>query len=454
METKIHFELSKEYLDRLNQAIDEGDVAFVAQTMHEVNPADISEVLEELEVEAAATVLNVLSAEVGAVVVSEMDDDDRNKLLKTLTPPRIAEFINLLDSDDAVDILSDLPLKVREQVIASLENPEKEASILDLLRYEDDCAGGLMAKELIKCNLNWKVSQCIEEIRRQAENVQKIYSVYVVDDQGYLKGRIALKRIILADDNRLVADLYDDDIIAVETYLHEEEVAAIMRKYDLEAVPVVNVQGKLLGRITIDDVVDVMAELAEQERQLMSGISEDVEEDDSVWMLSRARLPWLIIGMAGGLLGAQFIGLFEKDIALIPAMAFFIPLITATGGNVGIQSSSIVVQSLANRDMIGQSLLRRLLKVLVVALVNGLALSLLVFGVNFVLGHPYTLAGVVSIALFSVVLLASFMGTITPLILDKLGINPALASGPFITTANDLIGLAVYFGVAHLLYNL
>jgi len=454
VETKIHFELSKEYLDRLNQAIDEGDVAFVAQTMHEVNPADISEVLEELEVEAAATVLNVLSAEVGAVVVSEMDDDDRNKLLKTLTPPRIAEFINLLDSDDAVDILSDLPLKVREQVIASLENPEKEASILDLLRYEDDCAGGLMAKELIKCNLNWKVSQCIEEIRRQAENVQKIYSVYVVDDQGYLKGRIALKRIILADDNRLVADLYDDDIIAVETYLHEEEVAAIMRKYDLEAVPVVNVQGKLLGRITIDDVVDVMAELAEQERQLMSGISEDVEEDDSVWMLSRARLPWLIIGMAGGLLGAQFIGLFEKDIALIPAMAFFIPLITATGGNVGIQSSSIVVQSLANRDMIGQSLLRRLLKVLVVALVNGLALSLLVFGVNFVLGHPYTLAGVVSIALFSVVLLASFMGTITPLILDKLGINPALASGPFITTANDLIGLAVYFGVAHLLYNL
>ncbi|MGB5930391.1 MAG: magnesium transporter, partial [Cyclobacteriaceae bacterium] len=302
---------------------------------------------------------------------------------------------------------------------------------------------------------NWTVVQTIEEIRRQAENVEKLYSIYVVDDRDRLIGRIGVKKIILANDNTRIADLYEPEIASVETYMDEEEVAQIMRKYDLDAVPVVNVQGKLVGRITIDDIVDVITELAEQERQIMAGISEDVEEADSVWMLSRARLPWLIIGMAGGLLGAQFIGLFEKDIQIIPAMAFFIPLITATGGNVGIQSSSIVVQSLANPSLFGTGIGKRILKVLTVAILNGLVLGLIVLlAVKLIMAEDIRLALVVSIALFSVVLLASFMGTVTPLILNKVGINPALASGPFITTANDLLGLAVYFLVAHLLYNL
>ncbi len=236
--------------------------------------------------------------------------------------------------------------------------------------------------------------------------------------------------------------------------MDEEEVARVMEKYDLESVPVINLQGKLVGRITIDDVIDVMREIAEQERQLMSGISEDVEEDDSVWVLSRARLPWLTIGMVGGLFAASFMGIFEGDIAQIPAMALFIPLITATGGNVGIQSSSIVLQSLANRSAFGDKYAKRLLKALVVALINGIVLASIVFGVNMAIGESLKLATIVSCALFSVVILASFMGTITPIVLDKVGLNPALASGPFITTANDLIGLGVYFGLAHLLYNL
>jgi magnesium transporter len=445
------FELSKEYLEKLQLAINERDENFIKNTLEGINPADISTILLEFDTEESRYILDVLENEVSAEVINDLDEDDRSKYLKGFDSVEIAAMLNELDSDDAVDIINELPLKDREEVIASLENKEKAKNILDLLRYEEDVAGGLMAKELIKANVNWSINQCIEEIRRQAENVEKIYSVYVVDNQNVLLGRVSLKRLILADAHLKVKDLYDDDVISVETYMDEVDVAEIMRKYDLDAVPVVNVQGKLMGRITIDDIVDVITELAEEERQMMAGISEDVEEDDSVWMLTRARLPWLIIGMFGGLLGAQFIGVFEEDILIVPAMAFFIPLITATGGNVGIQSSSIVLQSLASKSVFDDSFLKRILKVLAVAILNGIVIAGIVMGMNLILGQDIKLAIVVSIALFNVVLLASFMGTVTPLLLDKLGINPALAAGPFITTANDLLGLLVYFTVAHFL---
>jgi Mg2+ transporter MgtE len=273
-----------------------------------------------------------------------------------------------------------------------MTDQEKASHIVDLLRYDEDCAGGLMAKELMVANVNWTVVQCIEEIRRQAEKVEKIYSVYVVNDQGFLLGRVSLKKIILASDQMKIADIYDPDVISVETYRKDDEVAAIMRKYDLEAIPVVNVQRKLLGRITIDDIVDVIAEQAEEDRQLMSGISENVEEYDSVWTVTRSRLPWLIIGMVGGMLGASFIGLFEKDLIIIPAMAFFIPLITATGGNVGIQSSSMVLQTLASKTSLGNGFYERFIKMLLVALVNGVVISALVFIINFIFGQSPQLA--------------------------------------------------------------
>lgn len=446
------FELSKEYLEKLQTAISEQDKQFIKNTLDGTNPADISTILLEFETEESRYVLDILENEVSAEVINDLDEDVRSKYLKGFETSEIAAMLDELDSDDAVDIINELPLKDREEVIASLENKEKAKNILDLLRYEEDVAGGLMAKELIKANENWSINQCIEEIRRQAENVEKIYSVYVVDDQNILLGRVSLKKIILAEDHLKVKDLYDEEVISVETYMDEMDVAEVMRKYDLDAVPVVNVQGKLMGRITIDDIVDVITELAEEERQMMAGISEDVEEDDSIWMLTRARLPWLIIGMFGGLLGAQFIGVFEKEILLVPAMAFFIPLITATGGNVGIQSSSIVLQSLASKSVFDDSFLKRIAKVLAVAILNGIVIAGIVMGINLILGEEIKLAIVVSTALFTVVLLASFMGTVTPIILDKLGINPALAAGPFITTANDLLGLLVYFSVARFLY--
>ncbi|MGK7396135.1 MAG: magnesium transporter [Candidatus Cyclobacteriaceae bacterium M3_2C_046] len=448
----IRFELSREYFEWLKDAIEQQRSDDIRQSMEEANPADLASLLDEFDTEESKYVIQNLEEEFAAEVITYIDDDVRQRFLINFEPVEVARYLDHIDSDDAADILNDMPIKFREKIIAALQNDEQATYILELIKYDEDCAGGLMAKELIKASLNWSVVQTIEEIRRQAENVEKIYTVYAVNDRNEFLGRVSLKKIILANDQTKIADLYESDVVAVETFMEAEEVASIMQKYDLEAVPVINVKGKLVGRITIDDVIDVITEMAEQERQMMSGLSEDVEEDDSIWMLTRARLPWLIVGLAGGLIGAQFIGIFEEDIALIPAMAFFIPLITATGGNVGIQSSSIVVQTLASNDPFYGSYFNRIMKVLIVAIINGVVLAVLVFSANILIGMDNQIALVVSIALFSVVLLASFMGTITPILLDKVGINPALASGPFITTANDLLGLAVYFAVAHLLY--
>lgn len=444
-------EVTKDYIQQIEQAIEQQDTAFIRSTMGDMYPADITTVLYELNTEQSKYVLDLLDPEVGAEILSGLDSDIRNNFLKSFTTEEVARYVNLMESDDAVDILNEQKVQNREEIISLLDNEEKAADIIDLLHYEEDSAGGLMAKEFIQVNVNWQVRQCIEEIRRQAENVEKIYTIYVVDDKEKLVGRIGMKTLILSNDDTPIRELIDEDIISIETYKKDTEVVDVMQKYDLEAIPVVNSQGKLMGRITIDDVVDVIQEQAETSIQLMSGITEDVEEDDSILRLTRARLPWLIIAMIGGLIGARFISIFETEISVIPAMAMFTPLITATGGNVGIQSSSLIIQTLASKTIIFDNLTQRILKVMLVAIVNALVISSLVMGFNLMFDLDTRLSIVVSIALFSVVMLSSLMGTITPMLLDRFGINPAVAAGPFITTANDLLGLAVYFLVAHLL---
>lgn len=450
----MQFELTKEYIERLQTAIEENDTAFIVNTMEEQHPADITAVLHELDTPESKFVTDLLPKEITADIISNLDDDTRKRFIKVFESEEVAALLPFMNSDDAADMLDEQPVKFREEVIALIDDVETANNIIELLHYDDDCAGGLMAKELIKANFNWSVIQTIEEIRNQAENVDKIFSVYVVDDNDRLLGIVSVKKILLARANTLIADIFESDIISIESYREDWEVVDLIRKYDLEAIPVVNMAGKLLGVITIDDVVDVITEQAVEEQQIMSGITQNVEEDDNVWRSTRARLPWLLIGMIGGLTGAQFMGFFEGDLKLIPAMAFFIPLITATGGNVGIQSSTIMIQSLAASTGLESSYLVRIIKVLLIALLNASIMCTIVFGFVLLTGEEPKLATVVALALFSVVILASLMGTITPIILDKLGINPALASGPFITTANDLIGLGVYFGVAHSLFGL
>ena len=446
----VDFQLTKEFRDRFQRALDERDNVFISTSLASVKAADITALLYEFNSEESKYVMDLLDIETQAEIISDLDRDTRKKFLKVYPPSEIINFLNQLASDDTADILNELPIKEREQVLSGLE-PELKVQVTELLRYEENVAGGLMAKELIKARYNWTVVQCVDEIRKQAENVDKFYTVYVVDENDKLLGRVALQDLILSDARTLVADIYETDIVSVETYLEDREVAEIMRKYDLESVGVVNVQGQLVGRITIDDVVDVITEQAEEERQIMAGISEDVEEDDSVWRNTRARLPWLLIGIAGGLMNAKFMGLFEAELARVTAIAFFTPLIQATGGNVGIQSSSLIVQSLANPDFVDEGLWNRLIKVFFVALLNGVVLAVLVFGANVLLFGEYELSLIVSLALFSVVVFASFIGTITPLVLNRFNFNPALAAGPFITTMNDLLGLTVYFFTVHIL---
>lgn len=448
--TPVEFELTKEFIERFQEALNASDAEFIKQTLEEVNPADITALLYEFNAEESKYVLDLLSMEIRAQIINDLDPETRKKFLTIYSTEELTGLINHLDSDDVADILNELPIKTSEEIIALLD-ADLRSQVIDLLRYDANIAGGLMAKELIKARDHWTVVQCVDEIRKQAENVTKFYTVYVVDDADKLLGRVSLQKIILSNPHTIVKEILEDDVVAVETYMEDREVVEIMSKYDLESVPVVNVQGHLVGRITIDDVVDVMTEQAEEERQIMSGITEDVEEDDSVWRNARARLPWLLIGILGGMVSARFMGLFEAEIARVTAISFFIPLIQATGGNVGIQSSSLVVQSLVSPGIVSDGLWKRLMKVFAVAILNGLMLCTLVFAITWLVFGNDDLNLVVSLSLFFVIVFASFIGTITPLILNRLGFNPALASGPFITTTNDLLGLGIYFLSIHML---
>ena len=455
MEPIKTFELSKEYLESLREGIELLDNEFIKQSLEGVNVADIAAILDELNMDEAIYVLRLLDHPIAADILIELDEDSLVKVIREMDPIELAALIDEMESDDAADILILMPTKEREDVISHLQAKEKSANILDLLRYDEHSAGGLMAKEFIKANKNWNVIQTIEEIRRQAENVEKIYSIYVVDNRQHLLGRVSLKKIILASSETKISDIYEPELISVPTHMDGEEVAEIMRKYDLESLPVVNAKNRLVGRITVDDILDLIREQSEEDMQAMTGISADVEESDSVFRISKARLPWLLIGVIGGLMGAKIIGFFEDGLSKYIALASFIPLVAATGGNVGIQSSSLVVQTLASKSVFNDTPWQRFIKGLMIALLNGVVLGTFVFGVVvFIYGFESIFGLTIGLAMFCVVLMASFMGTVTPLVLDKFGINPAIASGPFITTANDLLGLAVYFGVAMALLKL
>jgi len=420
----------------------------------ELHFADIAEILDKLSNEEAKYIYFQMDEDLQADVLMELGEDIRDRFLASLSSKEIADQLENLDSDDAADILGELPDEKIQEVIAQMEDDEAAEDIVDLLNYDEDTAGGLMQKEFLKARVDWPVNRCLVELRRQAEDVERVYTIYVVDELNKLVGFLSLKRLLFASPKTKIVDLYQDkNVISVKSSDSSEEVAKVMEKYDLLAVPVVDLQNKLVGRITYDDVVDVIKEEADKDFQLATGLSEKVESNASVWRISRARLPWLFIGMLGGILGAQVISGFETSIALVPALAFFIPLITAMGGNVGVQSSAIVVQSLAKGNNSLDRIGRKLMKEAVVALVNGILLSALIFGIAYMFENA-TLGFVVSISLFTVIIFAAVFGTLIPLLLNKYKIDPALATGPFITTLNDVLGLFIYFTVGMLLYNL
>lgn len=451
----MQFELTKEYLDNIKLQLSEGVKDKLLEEINQLHPADIAEIIDELSEDEANLLYPYLEGSLASAVLIELEEDVREKFLSNINAAEIAEkFIDHMDSDDAADIMAELPDRKKDDVISSIKDPNQASDIVDLLNYPEDSAGGLMAKELIKVNVDWSILKCVKEMRKQAENIENVYTIYVVDDREKLIGTLSLKRLLLARDGSKVKDLYFEDILAVKAYEKSEEIAAIMEKYDLVVLPVVDELYRLIGRITIDDIVDIIKEEADKDYQMASGISESVDSSDSVRLLTRARLPWLLVGLLGGIFGALVINQYEDQLQIYPEMALFIPLIAAMGGNVGVQSSAIIVQGLANNSLGFDSLFTRLGKEFLVAILNGVVCSVLILIYTIIYKDNYDLAATVSISLILVIIFAGLFGTFVPLMLDKYKIDPALATGPFITTMNDIVGLFIYFGIGHVMYTI
>lgn len=440
--------LNKEQINAILVACEHQDKISLMQLLEDVHPEDIAYIFYDISLEEAQFIIEILPDEVAVNVVEALDDDILARFFKGYEAEDIAKkFVSLLDSDDAVDMINVLPTQKANEVLSHIEDKNFAGQIISLLHYPEDSAGGLMAKELVKVKETWNVNECIEAIRKQAEVVTKVYTVYVVDEFDKVKGTISLKQLILSKEDSSVLQLmrHSEDMVKVNVYEEAEEVANVMYKYDLDAIPVVDALGRLQGRITIDDIVDFTKEEADKDYQLASGLSENVESSDKVGVLTRARLPWLIVGLIGGILTSVILANYEPTLAQLPKLAFFMPLVAAMGGNAGVQSSAIVVQGLANRTMGAESIVPKLGKEFTVALINGLVCSAILLSWNLIIGYESNLGFTVSLALISVIIFASIFGTITPLILNKFDIDPALATGPFITTTNDILGLTVYF---------
>ena len=446
----MQFQLTTDYLEKVVQLIANKDRIALRQLLKDIHFADIAELLEELNSEEATYLIKSLESEITSEALMELDEDDREKILNRLSPIEIAKEIEEMDTDDAADVVAELDDHIQKKVIEKIENEEHASDIVELLTYEEDTAGALMAKELVKVKETWTVASCVIEMRKQAENVTRVHSIYVTDEDDKLKGRLSLKDLLTASTKTHISDVYISKVDYVSVDTKDEEVAKIMQKYDLEAIPVVDQKGVLVGRITIDDIVDFIKEEAEKDYQLAAGISQDVEADDNIYELTKARLPWLVLGLFGGLGSVYILQGFDEALSSYPILFFFTPLIAAMAGNVGVQSSAIIVQGLAN-DVVKGSMFHRLIKEVGLALINGSILGLLVVLFGAFVGQDFIVSITIALSMLSVIIIASLIGTFVPIILDRKGIDPAIATGPFITTSNDIFGIFLFFYIAKLI---
>ncbi|MDO1501943.1 magnesium transporter [Winogradskyella maritima] len=443
----MQFQLTDMLVEQVKHFVLNQDDKALKNLLSEYHYADIAEILDELNLDDSVYVIKLLDSETTSDILMELDEDNREKVLKNLSSKEIAEEVEELDTDDAADIIAELPEERQAEVISKIEDAEHKAEIEELLAYDESSAGGLMAKELVKVYETWTVAGCLRRIRGQARDVTRVHSIYVVDKQEKLIGRLSLKDLIVAKSEQKISDIYITNVDFVNVDEDVEEVAKVMAKYDLEAIPVVDENQTLLGRITIDDIIDVLREEADKDYQLAAGITQDVEADDSILQLTKARLPWLVLGLFGGLGSVFIMQGYENIMATVPSLFFYTPLIAAMAGNVGVQSSAIIVQGLANNNVKG-SLINRLLKEVGLSLINGFALALLVMLFGYLVGQNTTESLAIAVSMMSVIVVAALVGTFVPIILDKRGIDPAIATGPFITTSNDILGIYLFFVIA------
>jgi magnesium transporter len=448
----MQFQLTTTFISSIEQLIAKRDGNALKETLKDIHFADIAELLEELKAKEATYLIKLLESDITSEVIMELDEDVREKILDNLSPKEIAEEIEEMDTDDAADIIAGLDEEIKQKVIEKIEDEEHASDIVELLKYDEDTAGALMAKELVQVKETWTVAGCVREMRRQAENVTRVHSIYVTNNEGKLTGRLSLKDLLTASTKTHISEIFIPKVDYVTVHTENEEVARVMQKYDLEAIPVVDEKGVLVGRITIDDIVDFIKEEAEKDYQLAAGISKDVEADDSIFELTKARLPWLILGLFGGLASVFILEDFESIMQdpKTKTLFFFTPLIAAMAGNVGVQSSAIIVQGLAN-DVVKGSLWGRLMKEVGLSLINGTVLGILVIIFGFIMNYDLDFSITIAVSMLSVIIIAALIGTFVPIILDKKGIDPAIATGPFITTSNDIFGIFLFFYLAKLI---
>tara|TARA_B100001142_G_scaffold329744_1_gene394167 strand:+ start:5123 stop:6472 length:1350 start_codon:yes stop_codon:yes gene_type:complete len=447
---KMNFQLTQDLINEIEILIDVKNRLALIQKCENLLAPDIAEIIEVLNLNDSKYLFDVLDDELKADILIELEEDLREKLLENFSSREIVEdVIDNLESDDAADVIQEFSKEKQEEVLSKIVDRQQASDLVDLLSYEENSAGALMAKELINVREDWSILRCVTEMRKQAQDVNNVYTIYVVNKNLELIGTVSLKTLLLTPEKTFISDIYNKQVISVKTNTSGEEVARIMNKYDLIVLPVINEKNELIGRITIDDVVDFIKEEAEKDYQMASGISDNIEPVDNVFTLTKARIPWLLIGMIGGLLGAQIIGLFQ--IEENPILAFFIPLIAAMGGNVGVQSSAIIVQALAAKNLGLDNWAKRFVKEFSVALINGLICCIILFIICTLLYPEPKLPITVCLSLLTVMIFAALFGTFIPLILNKYNIDPALATGPFITTMNDVIGLFIYFSIAELI---
>tara|TARA_B100000424_G_scaffold260754_1_gene244947 strand:+ start:397 stop:1755 length:1359 start_codon:yes stop_codon:yes gene_type:complete len=446
------FELSKEIIQEISQLISNKKNKEIKKKVNEIHYADLAEIINELNFQESIYLIKLIDSDKTSDVLTELDEDVREKILERLSEKEIAGEIKELDSDDAADILSELSDEKQEKVISLIKDENITDNIRELLNYEEDSAGGLMAKELISVNENWSVLTCLREIRKQAKDITRVHSIYVLNKKKVLIGRLSLKDLITSPSKSKIKEIYIPKVDFVNVNDSADEVAKLMSKYDLEAIPVVNDKTELLGRITIDDIVDYIKDEAEEDYLLAAGISNDVEADDSILELTKARLPWLILGLFGGLGSVFILENFEGIMATkeLRALFFYTPLIAAMAGNVGVQSSAIVVQGLAN-DQIKGSLISRLIKEISLTLLNGIILSLIIIVFGLLINQSLDMSITISVSMILVIIVAALIGTSVPIILEKFGIDPAIATGPFITTGNDVVGILLFFYIAKII---
>ena len=438
--------VDEKLISEVKDSIGDKNSKYLSKLIDKLRAADLADLIEHLKPEERLYLFEMLEPEGAGEVLVEIEAPVQESILSDLDNKAITEIVQELDSDDAADLVGDLPAERAKDIIETLEDDVTE-ELEKLLPFDEESAGGIMALEYVAVKDHCTIQEAIDIIKDKREEVEKLYYLWVVDDFEKLVGVVSLKDLVLEPANRLISDIMNTEVISVDVNRDQEEVAQLVKKYDLVSIPVVDEYNRLVGRITHDDIIDVLEEEADEDISLMGGVMHQEITEASYVKISKARLPWLIAGLFGGLMAAVVINRFEHSIEKLIALAFFFPVIMAMGGNTGTQAATVAVRGLATGDISLVNVWKRLWVEMKVAMTNGLICGVLLGAVVYLWIGNIGLGCVIAVALMIIVLISGFIGAAVPLALKRMNIDPALATGPFVTTSNDILSLLIYLGL-------